>query len=144
MVLPSLYIIVASLAPGLPLYNVFSNANGSGLSVIVTLASIALGYGIPYSFLSGFEVADDDAVEEEQASMFRVVLRLILQMMKMPRTQALRKQMKHRKTLPKANQPMKPTTAKRLDSVKQILNNRYPHGLCGYFLYVPKVAKIRS
>ena len=65
MVLPSLYIIVASLAPGLPLYDVFSNANGSGLSVIVTLASIALGYGIPYSFLSGFEVADDEAVEEE-------------------------------------------------------------------------------
>ena len=29
------------------------------------LASIALGYGIPYSFLSGFEVADDEAVEEE-------------------------------------------------------------------------------
>ena len=53
MVLPSLYIIVASLAPGLPLYDVFSNANGSGLSVIVTLASI------------GFEVADDEAVEEE-------------------------------------------------------------------------------
>ena len=60
-----LHIIVASLAPGLPLYDVFSNANGSGLSVIVTLASIALGYGIPYSFLSGFEVADDEAVEEE-------------------------------------------------------------------------------
>ncbi len=66
MVLPSLYIIVASLAPGLPLYDVFSNANGSGLSVIVTLASIALGYGIPYSFLSGFEVADDEAVEENR------------------------------------------------------------------------------
>ena len=48
-----------------PLYDVFSNANGSGLSVIVTLASIALGYGIPYSFLSGFEVADDEAVEED-------------------------------------------------------------------------------
>lgn len=68
MVLPSLYIIAASLAPGLPLYDVFSNANGSGLSVIVTLASIALGYGIPYSFLSGFEVADDEAVEEETGS----------------------------------------------------------------------------
>ena len=65
MVLPSLYIIVASLAPGLPLYDVFSNASGSGLSVIVTLASIALGYGIPYSFLSGFELADEDVVEDE-------------------------------------------------------------------------------
>ena len=65
MVLPSLYIIVASLAPGLPLNSVFANANGSGLSVIVTLASIALGYGIPYSFLSGFELAGEDAVEDE-------------------------------------------------------------------------------
>lgn len=69
MVLPSLYIIVASLAPGLPLYDVFSNANDSGLSVIVTLASIALGYGIPYSFLSGFEVADDEAVAEETSEL---------------------------------------------------------------------------
>lgn len=69
MVLPSLYIIVASLAPGLPLYDVFSNANGTGLSVIVTLASIALGYGIPYSFLSGFEVADDEAVAEETSEL---------------------------------------------------------------------------
>ena len=65
MVLPSLYIIIASLAPGLPLNSVFANASGSGLSVIVTLASIALGYGIPYSFLSGFELAREDAVEDE-------------------------------------------------------------------------------
>lgn len=65
MVLPSLYIIIASLAPGLPLNSVFANARGSGLSVIVTLASIALGYGIPYSFLSGFELAREDAVEDE-------------------------------------------------------------------------------
>lgn len=69
MVLPSLYIIVASLAPGLPLYDVFSNANGSGLSVIVTLASIALGYGIPYSFLSGFELADEEVAEEETSQL---------------------------------------------------------------------------
>ena len=68
MVLPSIYIIVASLAPGLPLYDVFSNANGSGLSVIVTLASIALGYGIPYSFLSGFEVGiEADLADDENA-----------------------------------------------------------------------------
>lgn len=68
MVLPSLYIIVASLAPGLPLNSVFANANGSGLSVIVTLASIALGYGIPYSFLSGFELADDEETAEDETS----------------------------------------------------------------------------
>ena len=63
MVLPSLYIIVASLAPGLPLYDVFSNANGSGLSVIVTLASIALGYGIPYSFLRAVEEETGNPVQ---------------------------------------------------------------------------------
>lgn len=68
MVLPSLYIIVASLAQGLPLNSVFANANGSGLSVIVTLASIALGYGIPYSFLSGFELADDEETVEDETS----------------------------------------------------------------------------
>ena len=68
MVRPSLYIIVASLAPGLPLNSVFANANGSGLSVIVTLASIALGYGIPYSFLSGFELADDEETVEDETS----------------------------------------------------------------------------
>ncbi len=68
MVLPSLYIIVASLAPGLPLNSVLANANGSGLSVIVTLASIALGYGIPYSFLSGFELADDEETVEDETS----------------------------------------------------------------------------
>ncbi len=59
MVVPAIYIIVASLAPGLPLYNVFAAKSGS-VSVIVILASIALGYGIPYTFLSGFEVAADD------------------------------------------------------------------------------------
>lgn len=59
LIIPSLYIIVASLAPGLPLNDVFA-ANGSGISVIVTLASIALGYGIPYTFLSGYEITADD------------------------------------------------------------------------------------
>lgn len=120
MVLPSLYIIVASLAPGLPLYDVFSNANGPGLSVIVTLASIALGYGIPYSFLSGFEVADDEAVEEETGNLFREALRLILQMTKTQKILHLKnpKRLKQR-NFPrmKANQQTKPITVKTLDSL---------------------------
>lgn len=108
------------LAPGLPLYDVFSNANGSGLSVIVTLASIALGYGIPYSFLSGFEVADDEAVEEETGNPVQEALRLILQMTKTQKILHLKnpKRLKQR-NFPrmKANQQTKPITVKTLDSL---------------------------
>lgn len=67
LVIPSLYIIIASLAPGMPFNDVFAS-NSGGLSVIVILASVALGYGVPYTFLSGFEVADEDAADDVQAS----------------------------------------------------------------------------
>ena len=62
MVIPSLYIIVASLAKGLPFHDAFVST-GSSLNLVVTLACTVLGYGIPYTFLSGFEIADDS--EEE-------------------------------------------------------------------------------
>lgn len=62
--IPSLYIIIASLAPGMPLNSVFASTTG-GLSVIVTLACVALGYGIPYTFLSGFELEDENAPKAE-------------------------------------------------------------------------------
>lgn len=62
LVLPSLYIIIASLAPGMPLNDVFASTNG-GVSMIVAFAGVALGYGIPYTFLSGFEIAEDEAEE---------------------------------------------------------------------------------
>ncbi|MBQ7794248.1 MAG: hypothetical protein IJ366_07000, partial [Clostridia bacterium] len=65
LVIPSLYIIVASLASGLPLHSIFVNDDGS-TSVIVILASIALGYGVPYTFLSGFEVVDENAVAVQE------------------------------------------------------------------------------
>lgn len=61
LVIPSLYIIIAVIAPGLPLHDVFAADNG-GLNVIVTLACVALGYGIPYTFLSGYEIENPDAV----------------------------------------------------------------------------------
>ena len=63
LVVPSLYIIIAAVAPGLPLHDIFAAENG-GLNLIVTLACVALGYGIPYSFLSGYEVEGSDIVEE--------------------------------------------------------------------------------
>ncbi len=62
MVLPSLYIIIASLATGLPFHDVFASGDTS-LTLVVTLACTVLGYGIPYTFLSGFEIADEN--EEE-------------------------------------------------------------------------------
>lgn len=65
LVVPSLYIIIAAIAPGLPLHDIFAAKNG-GLNVIVTLACVALGYGVPYTFLSGFEVEGSDIVEENK------------------------------------------------------------------------------
>ncbi|MDD6988140.1 hypothetical protein [Ruminococcus sp.] len=70
LVIPSLYIIIASIAPGLPLYDIFAPPENAltgqreGVTIIVTLACVALGYGIPYTFLSGFEIEDFDVVEE--------------------------------------------------------------------------------
>ena len=65
LVIPSLYIIIAAIAPGLPLHDIFSAKDG-GLNVIVTLACVALGYGVPYTFLSGFEVEGSDIIEENE------------------------------------------------------------------------------
>lgn len=67
LVLPSLYIIIASMAKFMPLNSVFASNNGT-ISVIVALASVALGYGIPYTFLSGFELQPEEEPEEEKAT----------------------------------------------------------------------------
>lgn len=58
MVLPSLYILLTSLAPSLPLGDTLGSS-----SIVVCLAGVALGYGIPYTFLSGFEVEKEEAEE---------------------------------------------------------------------------------
>lgn len=58
--LPALYIILASVAPGLPFPMTLEGHNE-----IVLLASIALGYGIPYTFLSGYEQDIPKAAEPE-------------------------------------------------------------------------------
>lgn len=68
LVLPTAAIIVASLAPFMPLHDVLAANKVSGqLSVITILASVALGYGLPYTFISGFELKteDEDAGQEE-------------------------------------------------------------------------------
>ena len=68
MVLPALYIIIASMAAGLPLHDVFASEYSGNVSLIVSLAGIALGYGIPYTFLSGFEIQDEGEEAEAEVS----------------------------------------------------------------------------
>ncbi len=52
--IPALFIIIASLAPAFPLHIALASQ-----PVVMMFACIALGYGIPYTFLSGFEIQDD-------------------------------------------------------------------------------------
>ncbi|MCH5201637.1 MAG: hypothetical protein J1F17_00390 [Oscillospiraceae bacterium] len=56
--IPALYIVLTSLAPGLPLSSFFGESQ-----LAIYLAGIALGYGIPYTFFSGFELAAEDETE---------------------------------------------------------------------------------
>lgn len=65
MVLPALYIMIASLASGMPLHSAFV-VNDSTLSLVTTLAAVVFGYGIPYTFLSGYEVAEEEAKTEKK------------------------------------------------------------------------------
>ncbi len=60
--LPALYIIIASFAAGLPLHDMLIVE--SGLHPMVLLASVALGYGIPYTFLSGFELVTEEIITD--------------------------------------------------------------------------------
>ena len=71
--LPALYIILASLVPALPFHDVIAPQSTMALmglggvsapSVILTMACVALGYGVPYTFFSGYEMKD----EEEEAA----------------------------------------------------------------------------
>ena len=63
LVLPTLLIILATLFEGMPLHKTFAPDGVTGLSVVTSLAAVALGYGLPYSFCSGFELETDDAAE---------------------------------------------------------------------------------
>ena len=63
IILPSLYVISAFFAVGLPLHDQINESN-----IILYLAAVALGYGIPYSFTSGFEmVAAEDVFYPERS-----------------------------------------------------------------------------
>ena len=62
--LPALYIIVAAVAPGLPLHDVL---NASLNPAVMTIASFALSYGIPYTFVSGFELVTEEIITDMPA-----------------------------------------------------------------------------
>ena len=67
--LPALLIILFATIPGAPLHDFLAPAAGSATpSIIMTLACVALGYGIPYTFVSGYElkVEDEEAAEVEE------------------------------------------------------------------------------
>ena len=66
LVLPTLLIILATLFEGMPLHKTFAPDGVTGLSVVSSLAAIAFGYGLPYSFFSGFELETEDAVDEKK------------------------------------------------------------------------------
>ena len=58
--IPALFAIIATLAPAFPLHDALA-----AQPIVMTFACVALGYGIPYTFLSGFELKeeiDEDAV----------------------------------------------------------------------------------
>ena len=63
--IPALFIILAGLIEGMPFHDAIAPASllTGGIaapSVILALACVALGYGIPYTFFSGYELKEED------------------------------------------------------------------------------------
>ncbi len=66
--IPALYAILAQLIPALPLHTAIANLGGTmplQFSPLFILACVVLGYGLPYTFFSGFEMVEDKAEAEE-------------------------------------------------------------------------------
>ncbi len=65
---PALYIVLAQLIDTLPLHQQIANLDAVAAlpySPLFMLACVALGYGIPYTFLSGFELNTEAVTTEE-------------------------------------------------------------------------------
>lgn len=66
--LPCVYIILASFIAGLPFHTALASVSTvysaeaavNSQPIVLMLAGIALGYGIPYTFLSGYELKEYD------------------------------------------------------------------------------------
>ena len=59
IVCPSLYILLAYLLEALPLHEQIATYGDT----MTKIAAVALGYGLPYSFVSGFELTCDEVEE---------------------------------------------------------------------------------
>lgn len=67
--IPALYTILAQLIPSMPLHQQVAYLDGTTAlpySPLFILACVALGYGIPYTFLSGFEATEETDEEAEE------------------------------------------------------------------------------
>lgn len=66
LVVPAILIIVASLGTFMPLHRFVAPDKLTGsLNIVTILAAISLGYGLPYTFVSGFELATDEEQAQE-------------------------------------------------------------------------------
>ena len=66
VVIPALYIVLAAVFTAIPFPSFIRLHSESGApGVIFALAGVALGYSIPYTFLSGYEIREEEDVEEE-------------------------------------------------------------------------------
>ena len=69
VVVPSLYVIVTGIVDVMPLHELVAPPTADGLgstqSIVMILAGVALGYGIPYTFLSGYELKEYGAEDIE-------------------------------------------------------------------------------
>ncbi len=64
MVLPALYVILASVIPSMPFHEPLSSH-----PEVINIAAVIMGYGLPYTFLSGYELdreKDNGDVEQEE------------------------------------------------------------------------------
>ena len=59
--LPALYVILAYMFDFIPLHAQIATSN----SVAAVLAGVVLGYGLPYTFLSGYELQEEQPEEEK-------------------------------------------------------------------------------
>ena len=75
--LPALYIILAALIPALPFHDAIAPQNTMAMmglggqnapSIILMAACVALGYGLPYTFFSGYEMKEEDEEEAEDSA----------------------------------------------------------------------------
>ena len=60
--IPALFIVLALFIEGFPFHEAIAS---TGNGAVALMAAVALGYGIPYTFISGFETANAEDLKKE-------------------------------------------------------------------------------